>query len=385
MMPLVLIVVEMLFEGGQTRSVLDLAGALAGLGIGVEVFSMRPCDSSRVPQGQDGLFVREGFPPGLRRRYATPLMASRLVRAARRADVVLAGAERGPAVGAAFLAARTARRPVSVMALGDPTKRVHLEEPWVRRLTEWTYPRADFVVCNSRGLLPAAAAMGVPRERARVISSGLEIERVRKLGAEPPPNWLPGPALIVALGRLAEEKGHDVLVRAHARVRAEGLRHHLVIVGEGPARRALERLAEQLGVSNTVLMPGFMPNPFPVVAAASLFCFPSRSEGWGRALAEALALGVPAVAADCVSGPGEILEDGRFGCLVPVDSVSDLTSAIARHLREPERLAAKARAGQEHAARNFSVAARADRYLELFAEMRSAPRAGIMALRGAGC
>jgi glycosyltransferase involved in cell wall biosynthesis len=365
-----LIVVERLFDGGQTRSVLDLATALANRGIGVELFALGSSDPSRIPHGYNELEVTQGLPSGWRLRYATPVMVARLALAARRADVVLGGAERGVAVGSALLAARAARRPVLVIVQGDPTKRPYLERRWVRRLTRWAYPRFDVAVRVSAGLVPAAAAMGVPRRRARVISSGLDLERVWELGARPAPNWLPEPPLLVALGRLAEEKAYDVLLRAHARARASGLQHSLVIVGEGPERQALETLAAELDVSDTVLMPGFITNPLPIVASASLFCLPSRSEGWARALAEALALGVPVVAANCVSGPAEILQDGRFGSLVPVDSVPALEAAIAGHLRAPELLAAKAKAGQEHA-RSFSVAACAESYAGIFEEMLS--------------
>jgi len=366
-----LIVVEAIVGSGQTRSVLDLAAALTDRGVGVEVFSMRPGEPSEVPHGNDGVDVTQGSPRDWRRRYATPVMTGRLARAARRADVVLSCGERGLAVGSALLAGRIARRPVLVIVCGDPTKRPELEGRWVRRLTRWAYPRFDAAVCISAGLVPAAAAMGVRPERVRVISSGLDLERVRKLGAEPAPDWLPEPPLVVALGRLAEEKAYDVLLRAHARVTASGLAHSLVVIGEGPEREALEALAAELGVSDTVLMPGFVSNPFPVVASASLFCFPSRSEGWGLALAEALALGVPVVAADCVSGPAEILDDGRYGSLVPVDSVPELAAAIAGHLRAPELLATRAKAGQEHAG-SFSVAARAETYVSLFEELLSA-------------
>src|SRR4029450_4389351 len=109
---------------------------------------------------------------------------------------------------------------------------------------------------------------------------------------------------IIGLGRLWPEKGFELLVEAHAKVRAAGLPHGLVIVGRGPELDALRALVDRLGVSNSVLLPGFVANPFPVLARASLLCVPSRFEGFGLTIAEALVLGVPVVSTDC-GGPSE--------------------------------------------------------------------------------
>jgi glycosyltransferase involved in cell wall biosynthesis len=173
---------------------------------------------------------------------------------------------------------------------------------------------------------------------------------------------------VVGVGWLDERKGFDLLIRAHAKVKEEGLFHRVVIVGEGPQRAALESLIAECDVSDSVLLPGFLTNPYAVVARASVFCMPSRFEGWPLALTEAVALGAPIVAADCVAGPREILADGRYGELVEVDSVEQLGDALARHLRNPDVLVEKARLGQA-SAETFSVVAAARAYLEVFEEL----------------
>jgi glycosyltransferase involved in cell wall biosynthesis len=133
----------------------------------------------------------------------------------------------------------------------------------------------------------------------------------------------------MGMGRLTYQKGFDVLLRAHAALRQRGLHHHLVILGEGPDRPALEGLARELGIEGTTFLPGFVSDPFAALRASRVFALSSRYEGFGMVLAEAMALGVPVVTSDCPSGPGDIVEAGRSGRLVPVDDVDALADAVA--------------------------------------------------------
>jgi glycosyltransferase involved in cell wall biosynthesis len=105
--------------------------------------------------------------------------------------------------------------------------------------------------------------------------------------------------------------------------------------GRGEERANLERLAIELGIQNDVSMPGFVDNPFAFMAKASVFVLSSAWEGFGNVLIEALACGCPVVATDCRSGPREILDNGRYGRLVPVGDHEALAKAILETLDNP--------------------------------------------------
>src|SRR5690606_7014711 len=108
------------------------------------------------------------------------------------------------------------------------------------------------------------------------------------------------------------------LIRAFARVRATRNDARLVILGEGEQREEIERLVAELGLKPHVSLPGFVKNPYAYMARAAVFVLSSRWEGFPNVLVEAMAVGVPVVATDCMAGPAEILENGRYGQLVPV-------------------------------------------------------------------
>ena len=370
-----LIVVPSVTDGGATRANLDLAAGLRRLGVAVEQFSIRPPDE-QVAHGETDAPVTSGLPPGRRLRYGYPLMVRRLIRAARASTVVVSGWEVGDGLVAAYVAGRLAQRPVVGEVAADPIGSLgsiieYRWAPWVTvPMAGWIYPRLEAAVCASEGLRPRVAQMGVEDCRVQTIRPGIDVDNVRAMAREPGPDWLPDGDYVLGLGRLARQKGFDVLIEAHARLRAQGHDQRLVLVGEGPDREALEELARQRGVADSVLMPGFLDNPFPVLARASLFCLSSRYEGYGLVVAEALTLGVPIVATDCVAGPAEILAGGRYGALVEPESTAGLAEAIGAHRRDPEPLRDAARAGAEDTA-HVSIEATAQRYLELFGRLEA--------------
>lgn len=135
------------------------------------------------------------------------------------------------------------------------------------------------------------------------------------------------PYPIVAVGRLAPQKGFDILVGAMARVRGSW---RLSIWGDGKDRPKLVRLIAELGLQDRIHLPGYTSDPFRAMRDAALFVMPSRHEGFGNVLVEALACQCQIVATDCPHGPREILEDGRLGELVAVGDVDALAHAIER-------------------------------------------------------
>ncbi len=105
--------------------------------------------------------------------------------------------------------------------------------------------------------------------------------------------------------------------------------------GEGPDRSALEAQIQALGLSENVLLPGFVSNPYAYLAKASLFVLSSRFEGLPTVLIEAMAIGTSVVATACKSGPAEILARGHYGPLVDVGNIDELAAAINQTLKHP--------------------------------------------------
>jgi glycosyltransferase involved in cell wall biosynthesis len=321
--------------GGAERVIMDLARAAAERGRSVDVVIVNRAGA-----------VTDDLGPGVRivdldrsRTAFAGLALARYLRS-RRPPALLATLEHanvlavvvGRAVGGVRVVLREANTPTSDLA-GEGAKGRVLR--WAMRLA---YPRADAVIAVSQGVADNLRdALDLPAERIRVIASPVLTPRVRE-GARALPDhpWLAdgGPPVVLGVGRLAEQKGFDVLVRAFARVRRERSAR-LLLLGEGDMRVRLAALAEELGVADDVAMPGFAENPFAAMARCAVFVLSSRWEGLPNVLIQALGVGAQVVATDCPSGPDEVLGGGRYGRLVPVDDVGAMAEAIDATLREP--------------------------------------------------
>jgi len=169
------------------------------------------------------------------------------------------------------------------------------------------------------------------------------------------------PPLIMGLGELSGRKDFATLIRAFALLRRK-VPARLMILGRGKDRDRLLALGQDLGVAEALALPGFVPNPLDYLARASLFAFTSTLEGLGFALIEALAVGVPVVSTDCPSGPREILQDGKYGPLVPVGDHQALAAAMLATLRQP-----LPRARLQEAARPYEIEHATSAYVKALA------------------
>jgi glycosyltransferase involved in cell wall biosynthesis len=218
----------------------------------------------------------------------------------------------------------------------------------VLRCVSLGYGRADVIVTGSKGMADDLLARGLPRGRVSVIPNPVDLSIVAKteqmLTGHP---WLDNAStpVILAAGRLIRDKGYDLLLEAFAHLRKQR-EARLLILGEGEERGALERQLHSLGIRNDVHMPGFVDPIFPWLARCTVFVLTSRREGLPNALIQALACGCNIVAADCASGPAEILESGKWGRLVAPESVPALVQGLAQALDSPvtTREAARERA-----------------------------------------
>jgi glycosyltransferase involved in cell wall biosynthesis len=198
-------------------------------------------------------------------------------------------------------------------------------------LIHQNYPSADVIAAVSEGVADDLSRFArLPRNRIQVIHNPIITPELKvKVKEELDHPWFkPGePPVILSVGRLNPQKDFPLLIKAFARVR-QSLPARLLILGEGPERAALVSLVKQLGLEEHVSLPGFVANPYPYMAHASVYVLSSRWEGLPTVLAEALYCGAPLVATDCPSGPREILRDGLYGKLVPVGDIDGLVQAI---------------------------------------------------------
>ncbi len=273
----------------------------------------------------------------------------------------------------AVLWARNAVDPALPVAVSERIALTrHCENTSSRRKWRWrylpalvrqNYPSADAIIAVSNQVAEDPAAItGMPRGAVKTIYNPVVDDLLRSQAAEPllyPWFNRDEPPVIIGVGRLAEQKDFATLMRAFARVRAKRT-VRLLILGEGRQRGPLQDLAEQLGVQEDVAMPGFVDNPFQYMARAAVLVQSSEYEGLPGVLIQALACGCPVVSTNCPGGAAEILEDGRYGPLVPVGDDKALASAVEAVLNEPpDKTVLLERAEQ------FSVEAATSTYLEM--------------------
>jgi len=244
---------------------------------------------------------------------------------------------------------------------------------WAKKwLVSQLYPRANGIIAVSGGIKNSLTVdYRVPPQMTTVIHNPCDINKVNQLAEQPctalPPDVI-AQGYILAVGRLVNIKRFDILIRAYA---AGQFTQRLVILGEGPKLAELQALAAALGVADRVIFPGFLSNPYPVMAKASVFVLSSDQEGFPNSLVEAMAVGRPVISTNC-NGAAEILDDlvmpqisgvfkAKYGLLVPTGSVDALASAL-QQLFSDEPLQAALAGGARDRASHFSVANAIARY-----------------------
>jgi glycosyltransferase involved in cell wall biosynthesis len=203
---------------------------------------------------------------------------------------------------------------------------------------------------------------GINRNRVFVVYNPVIDEEFQRLATDSVEHpWFQTRAdpVFVTAGRLTLQKDHATLLRAFALLLEKRVAR-LMILGTGPLRPELERLAAELGISSAVQFLGFQRNPLPYFREADAFVLPSLFEGFGNVLVEAMGCGTPVIAADCPHGPSEILAGGKFGVLVPPgDSKALAEVLVSEKWRKwtPDQLRQRADM--------FTVDAAAKRYLDI--------------------
>lgn len=203
------------------------------------------------------------------------------------------------------------------------SERNHPDRQYLNRVWRWlrdrTYHRAAALVCQTE----EARRCYPPELRAHAVVIANPLRSIEAAVSPAEKHEL------VAVGRLTEQKGFDLLLHAFAKIAANFPTWTLTIWGEGEKRPALESLCDDLGLGGRTRLPGVTEGHGAWVEDAGLFVLSSRYEGMPNVLLEAMAAGLPVVAFDCPLGPGEMITPGENGILVPTEDVDALADSLA--------------------------------------------------------
>jgi len=238
-------------------------------------------------------------------------------------------------------------------------------------LFRYCFPRAHGVIAASHGVAEDAIRfLGLDRERVNVVYNPVfTAPPADDAHSTPSHPWFRAgaPPVILGMGRLVEQKNFPLLIRAFSAVRQQ-CEVRLVILGGDKSsieqmahRQELQDLAQELGVADDVALLGYQSDPHAFLRAARVFVLSSSFEGFGNVVVEALLAGCPVVSTDCPSGPAEILDNGQYGTLVPVNDPESLAAGILAALAsEPQSEKLRQRG------REFSLERAVDGYHQVF-------------------
>jgi len=254
------------------------------------------------------------------------------------------------------IAAAAARTPAVVSSI-----RVAEPRRWHLLFERLTSRLADVILANSPSLRDYMIGRGIASARLRVVPNGVDLGRFSARR----PGRAHTTATVLFVGRLDRQKGVDVLLRSAAAL-AKRCDFRLDLVGEGPDRVKLARLAERLKLTNVRFL-GRSERVSALLAQADVLVLPSRWEGLPNIVLEAMAARCPVVATDVI-GSRDLIEDGVNGLLVPPDDPAALAEALEALIREPSlggSLASKA----YQTARKHSISAMVEAHQRLYLDV----------------
>lgn len=274
-------------------------------------------------------------------------------------------------IGALFYAGPAARRAGVPVVVHTEHGKHYDNAPLRRRLmARWAARYAQRYFCVSADIAAAVLSRRIaPAWKIEVVANGIDTARYAQssdASALRETLGIPLEAPVVGtVGRLAEVKRQDVLLRAFARLHGAC---HLVIVGDGPMRPALQRLATELEISERVHFAGYQETPERFFHVMDVFALTSRSEGMPLAVLEAWAAGVPVVASR-VGGLPELIEEGVNGLMFEAGDDPTLAIHLEHLLLDLEQARALGAAGRQTVRSQFDVSVMAQRYQERYLEL----------------
>lgn len=361
------LLINSLGNGGAERVVSILLDRLRQQGKPVQLVCLERNDFYAIPEGMNVTYLSDfnGQEPGWKKLLYLPVFAWKLRRLVKSQSIAV--------VQSHVYRANYVNGLARLLGAGHRAQMVNVgqvslyeQEGWLGKvnlwLIRWLYPRAELLILKSQGMKADLMRLMPQMKVAQtVIHNPYDVEKIQQEAQCEPVNWKKSADkfTLVSVGRLIPLKQLDDVITALAKL-PESI--ELVLVGDGPHKDFLKGVAKAQGVDERVVFIGRQENPFSYVARADAFVMASRSEGFPNVLAEALLCGVPCIAADCTSGPREILapdsaqdkqlqpgdgvEWAQFGALVAVGDVKALVQAIEHLMQNPQQAQAYAQLGR---------------------------------------
>lgn len=247
-----------------------------------------------------------------------------------------------------------------------------------RRMLHRLYNHSAQVLAVSDGAREAAIRFyGIQHGRIATLRNGVDLDWIESQMTQPiDDQWWTAEKCngaasrifrIVTAGRLNEQKGFHLLIDAMAQVcqKLPNVEFRLAILGDGPNQQTLQQQINGLNLNETVRLTGFQENAIAWYRSADTFVLPSLIEGMPNVLLEAMACGTSVISTNCPSGPAEILDDGRYGTLIPVNNIKALVDAVVVAAVSPSDAAKIAVLARSHVTNHWSAAAAAERLGEV--------------------
>lgn len=242
-----------------------------------------------------------------------------------------------------------------ICRLSNHPSAVKYEKSILRKISElikpYTYSNADQVIANSDKLSQDFGK--IIHKKVVTIYNPIDFDQIKKAMEEEVPENLKAEAaefkgrLLITVGRLTRQKDLQTLIRGYGKSKAKNYTM-LWIVGDGDERKSIEALIKQLGLENHVHLLGYQSNVYKFLRYGDLFLQTSLYEGCPNALIEAVAAGLPSIATNCLSGPSEVLVNGRGGDLISIGNVDELALCIDKYFESPDILKKKEKYAQKH-------------------------------------
>ena len=353
---------ENIDEGGAERAVIELANYLAKAGYEVNLIVGWGASSYREEISPKVKLIDLESRNKLRilfriSRYLSLARPSVIMSALDNANLILLVAKKLSGYKGRLVISQRAALGASFFGL--PKWRI-----WImRKLIKSLFPIADGIISNSK--YAASELMEIMPEASKkifTIHNAVDTARIENLGKKALKQKdivRNNTASIVIVGSLKKRKNVELCLRSF-KIVSLMRKVHLNIIGDGPEREKLEKLAQDLGIKKKVYFRGFDKNPFRWMAKASVLISSSSGEGCSNVILQAMATNCPIVATDCPGDTAELLGHGQWGKLVPIGDAQRMATAIMEILDKPNKKNTKAHI------RQFSVARYLDSHIKVF-------------------